>query len=50
MKNQKYLLSIYYRLGTILGVEETVADQRPFLLSGSFILVIETDSKKKSKH
>lgn len=36
--------------GTILGVEETTEDLRSFPLSGSFILVMETDSNRKSKH
>lgn len=49
IKNHKYALSIYYMPGNLLGVEETVADQRPFLLSERF-LVMETDSNKKSKH
>lgn len=35
---------------TILGVEETTEDLRSFPLSGSFILVMETDSNRKSKH
>lgn len=50
IKSYKYLLSIYYMLGTILSVEETTEDLRSFPLSVSFILVIKTDSNRKSKH
>ena len=35
--------------GMILDIKEPPADQRPFLLSGSFILGIETGSNTKSK-
>lgn len=48
IKNYKYLLSISYMSGIILGTEEATADQRSFLPSASFILVMETDSNRKS--
>lgn len=43
------LLSIYYTPGTLLHGKEPPADQRPFLLSTSFILAMETDRNRKSK-
>ena len=48
IKNYKYLLSISFMSGVILGTEETTEDQRSFLPSASFILVMETDSNRKS--
>ena len=43
IKTSQVLLSICFTPGTILDAKVPPADHRPFLLSGSFILVMETD-------
>lgn len=49
IKTSQGLPSIYYMPGTILDAKGPPADHRPFLHSGSFILMMEIDSNRKSK-